>query len=35
MAFALLVAGYGVGCAIGGLVQDARGPRCAAGVTLR
>ena len=32
MAFALLVAGYGVGCAIGGFLQDARGPRCAAGV---
>ena len=31
MVFAVLVAGYGVGCAIGGLLQDARGPRFAAG----
>lgn len=31
LAFALLVAGYGVGCAAGGLLQDARGPRLAAG----
>ena len=30
LAFALLVAGYGVGCAAGGLLQDARGPRLAA-----
>lgn len=30
LSFALLVAGYGVGCALGGLLQDARGPRLAA-----
>lgn len=30
MVFALLVASYGVGCAVGGFVQDARGPRFAA-----
>lgn len=30
MVFAFLVAGYGVGCAAGGLLQDARGPRFAA-----
>ncbi len=29
LAFALLVASYGVGCAIGGLLQDRRGPRTA------
>lgn len=29
LAFALLVAAYGVGCAIGGLLQDERGPRFA------
>ena len=29
LAFAVLVAAYGVGCAVGGLLQDARGPRCA------
>ena len=27
LAFAVLVAAYGVGCAVGGLLQDARGPR--------
>ncbi len=30
LAFAVLVAAYGVGCAVGGLLQDRRGPRCAA-----
>lgn len=30
LAFAVLVAAYGVGCAIGGLLQDSRGPRFAA-----
>lgn len=29
LAFAVLVAAYGVGCAVGGLLQDARGPRFA------
>lgn len=29
LAFALLVAAYGVGCAVGGLLQDRRGPRFA------
>ena len=29
LAFALLVASYGVGCAAGGLLQDRRGPRAA------
>ena len=29
LAFAVLVAAYGVGCAIGGLLQDAHGPRFA------
>lgn len=29
MAFALLVAAYGVGCAVGGFVQDTNGPRFA------
>lgn len=29
LAFALLVASYGVGCAVGGLLQDRRGPRTA------
>ena len=27
LGFAVLVAAYGVGCAVGGLLQDARGPR--------
>lgn len=30
LCFAVLVAGYGVGCAVGGFVQDAHGPRTAA-----
>ena len=30
MFFAILVAGYGIGCAIGGFVQDQHGPRYAA-----
>ena len=30
LSFAILVAGYGVGCAIGGLLQDQKGPRTAA-----
>lgn len=30
LSFAILVAGYGIGCAIGGFVQDSHGPRCAA-----
>jgi len=30
LAFAVLVAAYGVGCAVGGLVQDTKGPRYAA-----
>ena len=30
LCFAVLVAGYGVGCTLGGLLQDARGPRAAA-----
>ena len=30
LAFAVLVAAYGVGCAVGGLLQDARGPVCRA-----
>ncbi len=29
LGFAVLVAAYGVGCAVGGLLQDARGPRFA------
>ena len=29
LSFAILVAGYGIGCAIGGFVQDQHGPRCA------
>ena len=29
LGFAMLVAAYGVGCAVGGLLQDARGPRFA------
>ena len=29
LGFAVLVAAYGVGCAVGGLLQDARGPRSA------
>lgn len=29
LGFAVLVAAYGAGCALGGLLQDARGPRCA------
>ena len=29
LAFAVLVAAYGVGCAMGGLLQDAHGPRFA------
>lgn len=30
LSFAILVAGYGIGCAIGGFVQDQHGPRYAA-----
>ena len=30
LSFAVLVAGYGIGCAIGGFVQDQHGPRYAA-----
>ena len=30
LSFAILVAGYGIGCAIGGFVQDQNGPRYAA-----
>ena len=30
LSFAILVAGYGIGCAIGGFVQDRHGPRYAA-----
>lgn len=30
LSFAILVAGYGIGCAMGGFVQDRHGPRCAA-----
>lgn len=30
LSFAILVAGYGIGCALGGFVQDRRGPRYAA-----
>lgn len=33
LAFAVLVAAYGAGCAVGGLLQDAHGPRFAS--TLR
>ena len=29
-AFAILIAAFGVGCVIGGFLQDSRGPRCAA-----
>ena len=28
-AFALLIAAFGVGCVLGGFLQDRRGPRCA------
>ncbi|MEE0358303.1 MAG: MFS transporter, partial [Faecalibacterium prausnitzii] len=29
-AFALLIASFGVGCVLGGFLQDKKGPRCAA-----
>ena len=29
-AFALLIAAFGVGCVLGGFLQDKKGPRCAA-----
>ena len=29
-AFAILIAAFGVGCVLGGFLQDSRGPRCAA-----
>ena len=29
-AFALLIAAFGVGCVLGGFLQDQKGPRCAA-----
>ena len=29
-AFGILIAAFGVGCVIGGFLQDSRGPRCAA-----
>ena len=30
LAFSVLIAAYGVGCVLGGFLQDRRGPRCAA-----
>ena len=29
-AFGILIAAFGVGCVLGGFLQDSRGPRCAA-----